>query len=247
MTNVKMEMTCNSEDCYLRFTQGWLRQALISLSIFFLLISTTDAQPLTSNETGFHEGYYYSFWKDSGDASFTLLSGGRYASQWNNSTNNWVGGKGWNPGGPKIVSYEGDFGVSSSQNAFLALYGWTRNPLIEYYVIESYGSYDPSNCSNGEDFGNFQSDGATYNVRRCLRVNQPSIEGIRTFYQYFSIRTPKKGFGNVSGTVTVANHFNYWASQGLNLGNESPRVCRRLIFLRELAYEQTIWILPRST
>ena len=53
---------------------------------------------LTSSLTGTHNGYYFSFWKDSGDASMTLLADGRYTSRWNNSTNNWVGGKGWATG-----------------------------------------------------------------------------------------------------------------------------------------------------
>ncbi|WP_298581615.1 glycoside hydrolase family 11 protein [uncultured Luteimonas sp.] len=184
-----------------------------------------QAQTLTNNATGTHDGYYYTFWKDSGSASMTLHPGGRYSSQWTSNTNNWVGGKGWNPGGPRVVNYSGYYGVNNSQNSYLALYGWTRNPLIEYYVIESYGSYNPASCAGGVDYGSFQSDGATYNVRRCLRQNAPSIEGNNsTFYQYFSVRNPKKGFGNISGTITVANHFNYWASRGLNLGNHDYMV-----------------------
>jgi peptidoglycan/xylan/chitin deacetylase (PgdA/CDA1 family) len=153
-----------------------------------------------------------------------LQAGGRYTSQWSNGTNNWVGGKGWNPGGPKVVNYSGSYNVDNSQNSYLALYGWTRSPLIEYYVIESYGSYNPASCSGGTDYGSFQSDGATYNVRRCQRVQQPSIEGTQTFYQYFSVRSPKKGFGQISGTITTANHFNFWASKGLNLGNHDYMV-----------------------
>ena len=188
-------------------------------------ISAVNAQTLTSNSTGTNNGFYYSFWKDSGNASMTLHSGGRYASQWNSGTNNWVGGKGWNPGNSsKVVSYSGYYGVSNSQNSYLALYGWTRSPLIEYYVIESYGSYNPASCSGGTDYGSFQSDGATYNVRRCQRVNQPSIDGNQTFYQYFSVRNPKKGFGNISGTITFANHVNFWRSKGLNLGNHNYMV-----------------------
>src|SRR5690606_31721582 len=188
-------------------------------------ITSVNAQTLTSNQTGTHDGFYYSFWKDSGDASFGLMSGGRYTSQWGNSTNNWVGGKGWNPGGPRVVNYSGSYNVDNSQNSYLALYGWTRGPLIEYYVIESYGSYNPSTCSGGIDYGSFQSDGATYNVRRCERVKQPSIEGDRTtFYQYLSVRSPKKAFGNISGTITFANHANFWASKGLNLGNHDYMV-----------------------
>lgn len=190
-----------------------------------LCVTGANAQTLTSNSTGTNNGFYYSFWKDSGDASFGLQAAGRYTSQWTNNTNNWVGGKGWNPGSStKVVSYSGNFGVDSSQNSYLALYGWTRSPLIEYYVIESYGSYNPASCSGGTDYGSFQSDGGTYNVRRCQRVNQPSIDGNQTFYQYFSVRNPKKGFGNISGTITFANHANFWASKGLNLGNHNYMV-----------------------
>jgi hypothetical protein len=188
-------------------------------------VSAASAQTLTSNSTGTNNGFYYSFWKDSGSASMTLGAGGRYTSQWNSGTNNWVGGKGWNPGSSsRVLSYSGNYGVSSTQNSYLAFYGWTRNPLIEYYIIESYGSYNPASCSGGTDYGTFQSDGATYNVRRCLRTQQPSIDGTQTFYQYFSVRNPKKGFGNISGTITFANHANFWASKGLNLGTHDYQV-----------------------
>lgn len=187
--------------------------------------STVSAQTLSSNSTGTNNGFYYTFWKDSGSASMTLGAGGRYTSQWTNNTNNWVGGKGWNPGNStRTISYSGNYGVSNSQNSYLALYGWTRSPLIEYYVIESYGSYNPASCSGGTDYGSFQSDGATYNVRRCQRVQQPSIDGTQTFYQYFSVRNPKKGFGQISGTITFANHAAFWASKGLNLGNHNYQV-----------------------
>lgn len=202
------------------------KMAVTALSCAAALCGTAaNAQTLTSNSTGTNNGFYYTFWKDSGSASMTLHSGGRYASQWTNNTNNWVGGKGWNPGGSKTVSYSGYYGVSNSQNSYLALYGWTRNPLVEYYVIESYGSYNPSSCSTGrQTFGSFQSDGATYDIVRCQRVQQPSIDGTQTFYQYFSVRNPKKGFGNISGTITTGNHFNAWARAGLQLGNHNYMV-----------------------
>lgn len=199
----------------------------VSLAVAAVTCATSASaqQVLTSNLTGTNNGFYFSFWKDSGSASMTLYGGGRYGSQWTNNTNNWVGGKGWKPGNSsRTVSYTGYYGGSDSQNTYIALYGWTRSPLIEYYVIESYGSYNPSNCSGGTDFGSFVSDGATYNVRRCLRQNQPSIDGNTTFYQYFSVRNPKKGFGNISGTVTFANHANFWRSKGLNLGTHDYQI-----------------------
>lgn len=201
-----------------------LSKSIVSGAIFLAAVLTVQAQDLTENSTGTHNGFYYSFWKDAGNVTFGLREGGRYTSQWSN-INNWVGGKGWNPGGRKIVNYSGSYNVDNSQNSYLALYGWTRNPLIEYYVIESYGSYNPSSCTTGrQTFGTFQSDGATYSLVRCQRIQQPSIEGTQTFYQYFSVREPKKGFGSISGTITTGNHFDAWQRAGLNLGTHDYMV-----------------------
>ena len=172
---------------------------------------------ITSNATGTNNGYFYSFWQQDSGATMTLKSGSEYALSWTSASNDVVAGTGWNPGGTSPVTYSGSWNCNG--NCYLSLYGWTTNPLVEWYITDNYGDYNPS--SGDALLGSVSSDGSVYDLYEHQQTNQPCITGNScTFEQYWAIRESKR----TGGTITVANIFNAWAALGLNLGTPNYEI-----------------------
>jgi len=182
--------------------------------------------------------YGYEMWTQGGNNNrFTWYGtnqggGAAFKAEWNNP-NDYLGRIGyyWGNGGP-YTQYKNiycDFnytrsGQSTAGNySYIGIYGWTRNPLIEYYIVEDwFGNQWQSqttpittSTTGGSVVGNFTVDGSIYDIIRSERVRQPSIDGTQTFTQIFSVRrTPRK-----CGTISVTEHFKKWEELGLPFGN----------------------------
>ena len=187
------------------------------LVLFGLLTEFTNTQNvITENKTGQIDGYSYELWKDYGTTSMTLLGGGKFSCNWSNIGNalfrigkKWDCTKTWQQLGTISVAYNVDYRPNG--NSYMCVYGWTRSPLIEYYIVDSWGSWRPPGSNS---MGTINVDGGTYDIYVTDRINQPSIDGNTTFKQFWSVRTQKK----TSGVISVSKHFEAWTSKGLNLG-----------------------------
>jgi hypothetical protein len=117
----------------------------------------------------------------------------------------------------KSGQYRGNF-------SYIGIYGWSRNPLVEYYIVEnSYGNAWNDHAGyiarlnqdtiQGTEMTSYTLDGSVYKVYKKTRTG-PSIAGNQTFTQYFSIRQNAR----TSGTISITEHFKEWEDRDMNLG-----------------------------
>ncbi|KAL2166610.1 hypothetical protein VTG60DRAFT_2456 [Thermothelomyces hinnuleus] len=59
-----------------------------------------------------------------------------------------VCGKGWNRQGGRTITYSGTYNATGP--GYLVVHGWTRNPLIEYYIVESHGELGAQRAVDGQ-------------------------------------------------------------------------------------------------
>lgn len=200
-----------------RRLMGFVVSLLLCIQLITPFEVVKAAQVLYDNATGNQDGYDYELWKDYGTTSMTLNGGGAFSCSWNNIGNalfrkgiKFDSTKSYEQVGNISIDYGCDYRPSG--NSYLCVYGWSKNPLVEYYIVESWGSWRPPGASSK---GTINVDGGTYDVYETTRVNQPSIEGNTTFKQFWSVRTSKK----TSGTISVTDHFRAWSRMGMKLGN----------------------------
>ncbi len=196
--------------------KGLLLALVLCLQVVVPATKAEAATVLYNNATGYEGNYAYELWKDYGDTSMTLKGNGLFECWWENIGNvlfrkgvKWDCTKTYSQLGNITVSYGVDY--QPNGNSYLCVYGWCRNPLVEYYIVDCWGTWRPPGATSK---GTITVDGATYDVYETTRVNQPSIDGNTTFQQYWSVRQSKR----TSGTISVTEHFKAWERMGMKMG-----------------------------
>ena len=179
--------------------------------------AASKGQTFYNNDSGQVDGVDYTLWKDYGNTSMTINGNGGFNCSWYNIGNALFRSgktldctKKYGEYGDITMDYSVDYNPSG--NSYLCVYGWSRNPLVEYYIVDSWGTWRPPGAQSR---GQVYIDGGTYDIYETTRENQPSIDGNTTFKQYWSVRTSKR----TSGRISVSKHFDAWAQRGMYLGN----------------------------
>jgi len=176
----------------------------------------------TSNKVGSIGGVGYELWADSGNNSATFYSDGSFSCTFQ-SAGDYLCRSGLSFDSTKTPSQIGrmkaDFklvkqNISNVGYSYVGVYGWTRDPLVEYYIVDNWLSPSPpGDWVGNKKHGAFTIDGAQYTVYENTRTG-PSIDGDTTFKQYFSIRQQARD----CGTIDISAHFDQWEKLGMKMG-----------------------------
>ena len=174
---------------------------------------------------GTEDGFRYELWNQNaqGTACITLEDGALFSGEWDGILNYLARrGLGYDQTqehaeyGQFFADYNCDYNPnSSSGNSYLSIYGWTVDPLIEFYIIEDWRNWIPSMAGGSVNRGTIDVNGSVYDIIENTRTNQPSIQGTQTFQQYFSIRRNER----TAGSINISDHFDMWESLDMPMGN----------------------------
>ena len=115
--------------------------------------------------------------------------------------------------GPISVDYDAEHSskpMNNNGNSRLGVHGWLKDPLVEYYIIDNWIDWRPSDDKSET----FVIDGGEYDVFKLVHYSGDIMSSGASFTQYFSIRKDKR----TSGTITVSDHFKAWESLGWEIG-----------------------------
>ena len=192
-------------------------------TLSFSVVDAADQQ--TRGNIG---GFDYEMWNQNGQGQASMEpKAGSFTCSWSN-IENFLARMGKNYDSKKqnykkigshiVLTYDVEY--TPRGNSYMCVYGWTRNPLMEYYIVEGWGDWRPPG-DGAERKGTVTLNGNTYDIAKTMRYNQPSLDGTATFPQYWSIRQTSGSRNNTTnymkGTIDVSSHFDAWSKAGLDM------------------------------
>ena len=179
----------------------------------------------STGSSGTAGGFTWTLWanlQNGGTGCMTPYGkGAAFTATWTNPNDflaregfQWDETKSYDQYGTVYADYSYKRTGSAGGYSFIGIYGWSNNPLVEYYIVDDwFGSGSPP-TGGGTMKGSFTMDGATYNIYQHTQNNQPSIHGTATFPQFFSVRqTPRQ-----CGHISISEHWKKWNSLQMTLG-----------------------------
>ena len=177
-----------------------------------------DGQSATGNVGS--SPYHYEIWYQGGNNTMTSYDNGTFTASWS-GTNDFLARVGFKYNEDKTYEEVGPIDAyfnwkkqgSAGGYNYIGIYGWTVDPLVEYYIVDDWFNKPGQNLL-GQRKGEFTVDGDTYEIWQNTRVQQPSIKNTQTFPQYFSVRKS----GRSCGHIDITAHFKKWESLGMKMG-----------------------------
>jgi len=185
---------------------------------------TGGTQRTSANAQGTAAGFSWSIWSNGTAGTITTYSAPAFSASWNNSGDFLARlGLEWGNSGKTFDQ----FGTISAQFAetktgtaggfsYVAIYGWSNNPCIEYYIIDDSFNRMPVNPGNTTNKGTATIDGGTYTLytRPTTGTGGSRCAGVNSWTQFYSVRQTARQCGQIS----ITEHFKAWAAAGMTLG-----------------------------
>ena len=194
--------------------------AAIAVAFFFLSpMQVVAQQQFNKSASGtLNNGYHYELWTNgTGSVSMTVYGqDARFKAVWS-GVGNFVARVGLafdtNLTAAQVGRVSADYAFTKSglnNMAYMGVYGWMLEPLLEFYVLEDWNAWRPTSTNKGT----ITVDGGQYEVIQTTQVNKPSIRGTTTFQQWFSIRKSARQ----SGHISISEHWTQWKKLGFQAG-----------------------------
>jgi hypothetical protein len=196
-----------------------------------VLPQTGGTEYCTNGRALFGSGYSYELWSATAGAGCMRVHGvdGNYSANWT-AAPDFLARTGLVFDATKTHAQVGTITAQFAHNftevpvqgatskIYVALYGWTLEPLMEYYVIEDHGDFVPgptaSDGSPRTNYGTLTVDDGTYDIWALPVEDRASIIGTADFTQIFNVRRVRRKCGQIS----LSEHLAKWDAVGLTLG-----------------------------